>query len=398
MQSSNYKPEVWRVEMSRCLKYLCAAFLVYALSACTKVGFEHGVETESGLSTETSLRIEYDWGVLDSLQLYSKPDTMFVVLSRIVNEKHYVYATDTLGSIIKETISGVESDTVKSVVENGSYYIMAFNYEEENVIMEGLDEFIVDNNASLGDVKVYIPILSEDEKMARYPELSADYNSTFDYIVPISPIYYDTRRQLFSSDDSVATIKLEPKPLTQKLVFSFRLALEGDVELDVAYGSISGVTESIEVMSHFIQDSTIYQTIMEFGLSDDPIGQEERGGKVYNIYLMSGEVNTFGIIPPEGPQDRRGPGILNMTIKAKLGEKSHTYHVGYNLYDYIFEENFIEYQPDGSGYKLINKNAPSYFHYDATMYLNEDFVLECAEAKGAEVWICDEDNNLEIEI
>ena len=105
--------------------------LLLALSAsCTKVGFEHDQDVESTLSTSTRINLEYDWSAIESHPVFNKPDSMYVALSRLVDEKHYLYLTDTLGQIIEENIVGVEinRDTMRSEVDNGAYYIMAFKY------------------------------------------------------------------------------------------------------------------------------------------------------------------------------------------------------------------------------------------------------------------------------
>ena len=386
--------------MNRKWIHIITLLFVAISTSCTKVGFEHDQDVESTLSTSTRINLEYDWSAIESHPSFHKPDSMYVALSRLVDEKHYLYLTDTLGQIIEENIVGVEinRDTMKSVVDNGAYYIMAFNYNESEVTMNGLESFSMDNSASLGSIFVSIPRMSPEEKAVLYPDLSADYNSSLDYIKSISEIYFDAYKDSFTPEDSIGVITVRPKPLTQKIIFNFEFALEGEVELDKALGVLSGVTESIELMSQTIQDTAVFQTVFDLGLSKEPIRSEEKDGKIYDVYIMSGEVNTFGVIPSETSLDRRGPGILNLTIKAKLGDKSHSYHLGVNLYDFIMGEGLIEYKADGTGHTLKIKDTPSNYHFGATMYLNEDFLLQCTDVGGAEIWEYDEDNDFEIEI
>lgn len=386
--------------MTGILKYIAALLCALTLFSCTKVGFEHDYEVEEGLSTSTPITIVYDWSVLDSLSIQDKPDTMQVIMSRIVDEKHYIYVTDSTGYILTESITGKSdpSDSVTSVVENGAYYIMAFTYDPEDVSMNNLDQFSSSNGASMGDIDVSIPYLTDEKKAERYPDLTVDYNSSLEYIESISPIYYYAYKESFSSDDTLGVINLVPRPLTRQVIFDFGIALEGKVKVEKVFGSISGVTESINLMSGIIRDSSVYQTVIEFDISDEPVDSLVKDSISYHVYNMRGVLNSFGIVPPESSEDRRGPGIMNMTLKVSLDGDSHSFHVGFNLYEFIMEENFIEYQVDGMGHRLIVRNEPSYFKYGAMMYLSQELVLECTEARGAQVWNYDEDNNLDIEI
>jgi hypothetical protein len=376
--------------------------LISALTCCTKVGYEHDIYVENVLPTSTKIAINYDWSVLDSLYPDDSRQGMYVAMSRVVDEKHYVYYTDQNGLIVNENIVGTsvnEGDSISRDVEHGTYYVMAFNYDPDDVSVAGFEDFSTSNTSSMKNIVVTVPHMSIQDKEEKYPTFTTDYNSALEYLDPIDkPIYFDSYRKTFQSGDTLGLLNIRPAPLTQKIVFNFELALEGNVEVETSYASLSGVTESIELMSGVVQDSAIYQTVVDFELSKTPTRVDSKGDEAYNVHILTGVVYTFGLLPPESSKERRGPGILNLTLKVKVGNKKHSFHVGFNLYEFIMMQNFFEFRPDGSGYSLLRREAPSQYDFGSTIYLSEEFVIECAEGLGAEEWIYDEEGDIEIEI
>lgn len=376
--------------------------LLCALASCTKVGYEHDVYVENVLPTSTKIAINYDWCVLDSLYPSDRKSGMYVAMSRVVDEIHYVYYTDETGAIINENIVETtinEGDSISGNVEHGTYYVMAFNYDPDDVTIVGFSDFSSSNTSSMKNIVVTVPHMSIEDKEEKYPTFTTDYNSALEYLDPIEkPIYFDSYRKTFQSGDTLGVLSIRPAPLTQKIVFNFELALEGNVEIETSYASLSGVTESIELMSGVVQDSAVFQTVVDFEVSKTPTRVESKGDEAYNIHILSGEVYTFGLLPPESSKERRGPGILNLTLKVKVGNKRHSFHVGFNLYDFVMSQNFFEFRSDGSGYSLIRREAPSQYDFGSIIYLSEEFVIECADGLGAEEWIYDEQGDIEIEI
>lgn len=404
--------------MYRFLRYTIV-FIISIIVSCTSVDFKHEVEHENTIPTSVRVNVDYDWNTLNASPIYKKPDSLYIALSRVVNEKHYLYSTDTSGSILTNyRLEYDENGNLIEEIESGSYYVLGFSFDDNRVDPFGLEKFYSDDKFSLQSVSMNLLHLSPDDIYSLYSEdLKTDFNLGIEYINEIFPIYYDAFQVSLPSLEYNDTLKIKPVPLTQKIVFKFPIALQVDkiniegkdsvrksVEIVDAFGTLSGISDGIQLLTRQINDSTKYRTVFEFDTLSEHSGEVMLGDTTYYNYVLSGDIDVLGLFPPESEESVMGDGMLNLTIivsaynEVSHNYKKHTFFLTVNLYDFINANEFIEPLSDGSGHRLIVKDTPVVFDWQGVMYFSKDFVLKCANAPGAELWIHDEDDNFDIEL
>lgn len=356
-----------------------AAVLILAMSmACSKVRYT----VSEDMPTETFVRYELDWAGQTDV-----PSEMTVAMSRIINTVHFSCILDSLGvvkSALKDSVS-VQTDSMNRLnMPNGEYYIVAFNSKETAYSVSGYDEFTSMKSASMRDIYINAPIMS-DEEIREIAEIGggsnvSDFNPSFDYIRTISPAYLDVQKVNIHPDiDTVVTLR--PAAVAQNLKFRVEIGSDPEVEILKVNADISGVPGSIQLLTGHISDTLTYRVPFEMTRTE---------GTTYE-----GSVYTLGLFPSTDATYTTGPGILQLAILAKFGESEKVFRAGINLQQSIREAQLIEKASENERlYRIRTDNAV--LDVKSRLMIRKDNVTTEGDSEGVEVWFKHEDIEFEI--
>ncbi len=395
-----------------------------AMISCTKVKF--GAPEDMPDSVDISFK--FDW------QDQTAPDEMCVVMSRIINTVHYGWLVDPSGSV-KENINpvpdtpdtgGTETDgtntengsqtgdtdtaggtetgdgnttggsaseadptaeespeTADMNVQNGEYYVMAFNRDMSAFTVGGLDEFISDPACSMKDIRLAARKYTHEEFEAEYGTEMTDFNPRYEFIRTIVPVYIEVK-EVQLSPAYPAEITITPAPLTQEITFRVRMKIEDGVEIQDVSAEISGLAGSVEIMSGQIDDTETFRSI--FKMTEVSANGADR--------VYEGKLLTFGLFPSKDLAFITGPGILQLSIRASDGENTKVFHAGINIKETISSARLLE-KLENDRYRITAGTAV--LEIPNTLSIAKDQVAP-GDDQGVEIWVDSDSNKIDAEI
>lgn len=415
-----------RIDIIVAISVIAFAALHIAAS-CSMVDYTYH-ENEK-IPTDSDVSFHIDWSSIqkesESGTVITKseiPAQMYIAMSRIMNSVHYVYVSDHEGknlrrlyasrspeqetddtlALLDSVISGLEtmpdslvaSDT--NIVLNGTYYVMAFNYDAGNYYVSAMNQFVRDSVFSLRDLYAEIPALSDDERMERYPHHNPRFNPNFSYILNAGPLFMDARQVVIPYEGD--NISLTPKPLTQRLTFQIDMLLETGVSISRMYADISGVVGKVELMSGEVYDDTTYKVCFDF--KEYSRGEEtkiDNDTTTYQLIEYRGSVDVLGLFPSDNETYRTGKGIINLTVSAKAGKKERRFYAGLNLKTQLEQAQLLKLTDDGLGYRIAQHDSTEVLIPATELVIKKSLVMS-GDGQGTVVWEYDENNDIEIEM
>ena len=355
-----------------------AAALILAMTmACS--GVEYTVRED--LPTETFVRYRLDWAGQTDV-----PEEMTVAMSRIINTVHYSCLLDSLGAMtsVWQDSTMAACDTLTGMMmPNGEYYMISFNSRPEAYTLDGYKEFLAEKGASMRDINIRAIGYSEDE-ITGLVGSRTDFNPTQKHVRQMTPIWLDVQKVNVHPDiDTIITV--HPRPLTQDMTFRIGIETDPGVEITKVIGEISGVPETVQLMTGHISDSLTCRVPFEM----------ERLGALGAADFYEGHACLLGLFPSKESTFVTGPGILEVSVTAKVGDQERTFHAGINLKNSITEAGTVQKAAENERlYRIAATEAM--FDVEARLRIKEGQIVLDGNGQGVEVWFDKE--NLEFEI
>lgn len=355
-----------------------AAALIFAMTlACS--GVDYTVSEE--MPTETFVRYRMDWNGQTDV-----PQEMIVAMSRIIHTVHFSCLLDSLGtmtSVFKDSTMTPCDTLTGMMMPNGEYYMVSFNNSPESFKLDGYHEFLANKGSSMRDINIKAIGYSTSE-ITDLLGSRADFNPTQKHIRQMTPIWLDVQKaNIHPEADTVITVR--PRPLTQEMTFRIGIETDPEVEITKVIGEISGVPETVQLMTGHISDSLTCRVPFEM----------EKAESADATDFYQGTVCLLGLFPSRDATYVTGPGILEVSVTAKVGDNERTFHAGINLQKSIAEAATVQKADDNERlYRIAVPEAT--FDIDARLKIKEGQVILDGNGHGVEVWFDKE--NLEFEI
>lgn len=352
---------------------MAAAVALYA--SCTKVEYT-GSEL---VPTDTFVRYSMDWAGQADV-----PSEMTVLMGRILNTIHFSCKMDSLGtmqSVLRDSLA-VETDSLNGLhMPNGEYYIMAFNSKDSAFGLAGYDAFVSEKGASMRDIYITAPHLTESE-VAEVTGGSnvSDFNPDFEYIKSITPAYLDVQKVNIHPDIDTA-VTISPVPVSQTLTFRIDIISDPEVEIAEVKADISGVPDRVQLLTGHISDTLTHRV---------PFTLTPAEGQTYE-----GKICVLGLFPSVDATYTTGPGILQLAIRAKVGDSERTLRAGINLQQSIKDANLMVKASENERLYRIGAEK-AVIDVQAKLKIEKDNVVTEGDSEGVEVWFKHEDIEFEI--
>lgn len=414
------------------LTMLCVA----SLFSCVKI--ELCMEEEHPHTG--NVRIEYHWpeDIGDE-----RPDSMLVLVNRIVNTRRVGYVTDAESSVggryhfgkvyrNDDAIATDGRDKYPLMVSAGEYQIFAFNNDVVDYRFENLDAYGDGrhlNSVGLRDLGVsYVSYDLTDPHLGVYGKTWIDFNPYAKYIATdVEPIYrainrHDEVTQEYTFNvraEEAVEVNLYPKKITQDITFVFPIYTDGQVTVDSIIAEISGIPRKMLIYTGTIVVDTTYKMLFEIDVDRDNVKDadlkvEEKGEMVEKTFRQldcMATISVLGLIPNEDPAYRTGAGILQLCIYSHAtdmsGEvKRKSLYAKINMYNAIREAHLLIRDEQGR----IIQNPGTYEELplkdtlrieNSRLIITKDLILDIYDDYNSlDTWIKgeDEDDRLDIEI
>lgn len=345
------------------LKINSFVLLILLLSSCAQVELNEQVN----LSPYAGIKFEFEWGN------YEEPDSMILIMSRIINTRHYVQeislknvpeinpTPDDNNEEIPITRREDNEEEKKEAeiindqlqIKGGEYFMLAISKPQEGIEITRIEDFANDNSISINDLKVSL----QQQELKDIPELQGsnesdyikwmDFNPNYSYIKNIDPIYIASLKNVDIKTGNDFSIKFSPKMMTQRIKIPFKVVIEEGIEITNVLAEISGVVKEVNAVSCTIDSTKTHRIIFKPKLinSDN------------NTLTYEGEINVLGLFPSRESSFITGPGILQLAIYAKAQGKKRIFHTAKNLYSEIREANLLTYTGVESKYQIAKENV-----------------------------------------
>ena len=274
-------------------------------------------------------------------------------------------------------------ETADMNVQNGEYYVMAFNRDISAFTVGGLDEFISDPACSMKDIRLAARKYTHEEFEAEYGTEMTDFNPRYEFIRTIVPVYIEVK-EVQLSPAHPAEITITPAPLTQEITFRVRMKIEDGVEIQDVSAEISGLAGSVEIMSGQIDDTETFRSI--FKMTEVSANGADR--------IYEGKLLTFGLFPSKDLAFITGPGILQLSIRASDGENTKVFHAGINIKETISSARLLE-KLENDRYRITAGTAV--LEIPNTLSIAKDQVAP-GDDHGVEIWVDSDSNKIDAEI
>ncbi len=318
-----------------------AMLCVVSLFSCVKV--ELCMEEEHPHTG--NVKIEYHWPEeIDD----ARPDSMLVLVNRIVNTRRVGYVTDAESSVggryhfgkvyrNDDAIATDGQDKYPLIVNAGEYQIFAFNKDVVDYRFDNLDEYGDGRHLTtvgLHDLGIsYVSHELTDPRLGVYGRDWVDFNPYAKYVATdVEPIYravnkHDEATQEYTFNvraDKDVEVDLYPKKITQDITFAFPIYTDpdGKVTIDSIIAEISGIPCKMLIYTGEILVDTTYKMLFKVDVDKDNVKDvilkvEEKGDTVEKTFRQldcMSTISVLGLIPNEDPAYRTGAGILQLCI------------------------------------------------------------------------------------
>ena len=182
-------------------KWIAAALLC---SACTEVELCYNAEHPHTLP----LSIGFNW---DEAAVEEKPDSMYMVFSRIINTRHYVYGVSSEGweeegEAVPEALSEEPQEESRRV-EGGDYIVIAVTKNHEQVELLEADEFQADTSIRLDSLRLQVKDIKTPDLPGFDTQKWNNLNPAYTYIAnTITSYHTGTPTQLKSQVNKTKTV------------------------------------------------------------------------------------------------------------------------------------------------------------------------------------------------
>ena len=358
---------------------LLAAVAIY--SACTEVELCGNAEHPHTLP----LSIAFNW---EEAYAEEKPDSMYMVFSRIINTRHYVYGVSSEGweDVGAALESGPQEEPMR--VEGGDYIVMTVNKNHSQVELLEEDTFKADNAVRLDSLRLRVKGITHPDLPGFDTQKWNNLNPAYTYIANTGRLFSSVERWGIAAG---ASILMSPQPLTQRLTFRFSLGLKesSEVVVERVACELSGVVDRISLSTQKINEDDSRHSVCfmaEKVEGSDPLSP-----------VYEGSVDVLGLFPNKSQASIYGAGIIQLSIAVGKGEESRIHTVRLNLIHLLTPANLVVASEDGNG--LVPNPAIREMTFDiGRLDVDFDSVMNSEGNDGLFQWVVIEDGGTDIEI
>ncbi len=340
---------------------LAVLTLAVLLCSCSKSKLNRDVVTAG----EVDVNITVDWP--ESVE--DRPEQMYVVANRLVGTTHFGYLYPDMTPIDP----AAEAVPQPSVWPNGDYYVVCFSRDDDLYTPASLVEFTNDNNVSLKDISVSLPVLSDDEKAGLLEPGMRDFNPCAGFLRDAEQFYAALNILRISPEHSTEVV-MTPKNLTQKIRIKFTVNLLDGVEIKSIRTFMSGAVGLVHPMTSIVNYRDLYKINM-------PVSELSSEG-TSSAYLS--EANVLGLFPSKSAEVMTGDGIFQVILSAGTPGGDKIFYAAINLKQTIEDAGIMALAEDQSGYVIARNEA--YLHISDILTISKDGVIGSTDADGVEKW------------
>ncbi|WP_288314610.1 hypothetical protein [uncultured Mediterranea sp.] len=311
---------------------LCCIGL-WSLTACTTVDL--CPETEHPHAA--SIIVDYDWGEEEA----DKPAHMNLFAARKPNTWRINGVVDTETGEV--TTTELQEDSTEAVVpfklRGGEYTLICIN-DYNGVSIDNLETFLTEPQAEADTLFLRL----EETPREELPELKGvnlpDFNPGYRYVPNIGRVFYALEQGIRITTGQTETLHLSPYPISQAITIKFNIRTRGDVAVDSLIAEMSGVCGRMNIADAYLDTANLYRIIFR-----PTIEQTEA-----DLLTCTATFHALGIIPSPVASYLNGPGILQVAIYARSGDKKRIFHAGNNPRQDLLDADLTEKREDGRTY------------------------------------------------
>ena len=325
-----------------------AAVLMAVVSSCSK--FSYGGTDRDEAVVQVAISTDH----LEPCQ---------VLMSRLVNSRHYVW----------------EADTMPRKISFGEYFAVAYRASDLYDITS-LQEFGADPSVSMQEVYAVLP--SDTESYGKI----AEFNPYSSFISGADGVLEVDFKRVSVVDTSMVVV-FSPKSLTQTITFRLKVRCGQGVSIGSLRAAVSGVPSRVRLMSGMVRNDVENTTHRQY------VPMQMISSGVYE-----GSVKTLGLFPPVSMSHTSGPGIFQVEVRASVEEDGMLYdrvfYAGINLKAAIERAALMEQAEDRSGYRI--RVSEAVIEVPVELEVLADTVVS-GEGEGMEQWF-ENDADIEVEV
>lgn len=386
----NQQKKERRATMNK-IKYLFSIlFVISLLIGCSEVDLcESTVHPH-----QSTLRFDYNWQGKENI----KPDTMGVLIYRVVNQYKRLAAVNTNNLTVNS------HDSICMPV--GDYKFVTFPLDTTLLNYAELDSFMNNPSAEqpLQDVGFeYKQYKVTDSLLGKKLLGWDDYNQYSLYIQPdVNVLFYDSTQVIPLAQDQELTHTFKPRQLTQNVDIYFDIIKNMDSAqfvIDSVWAEISGVPRYINLTNGYLDISKTNKIMFPTVLKT--ANGQNKDTYTNKTILCHGNVDVLGIVNAqrgkyESEDDARrktyGPGILQVIIysHAKHPDTGRDIHKKWqgkiNMYTPLQKANLIKLTPDGR--YAVRNGAHGVVNVSAKLTIDGEKIISNVNGEDAlEPWI-----------
>ena len=335
------------------LEIIVVAVVLACFAACSHVNFTY--DDVDGTPDKVDVKFSVIWpeGFASDGQL---PSSVTVLMSRIVNEVHYVWDEDMDDADVPDSetsapdaadpeADGVVEDNAHIVLV-GDYYVTACGFLPETYSIVGLDKFRSDNGFGMMNLKAVIPVVSRDDIAARFGKIK-DFNPAFDFIEEASPLGLSVVKPSILPGSGTGMIDFQMKDLTMRLTLRLTVNSASGVEIGRIVADLSGVPSEIGLMNGLVTEDRTGKMCFEM----------EKVSSAGSEAVYEAVIRTAGLFPASSDTLRSGNGILRLTLTASSNGVTRVFYAGINLKRDIEKADLMLQSNEKNGYRVACSSA-----------------------------------------
>ncbi len=374
------------------LRIFAFAIVLLCLASCTFVEFSY--DDVDGTPNKVNVSVSITWSS-DFASEEDIPEKVTVLMSRIVNEVHYVWDEDRYGTVPdeegEEGVEGEAGEEGEESEENGTvadrivlvgdYYAIAYGFKEGTYEIEGLENFRTDNGFGMTSIKAILPTLDKEDLDDRFGNMK-DFNPALEFVGEAAPLGLSVIKPTILAGSGSGALNFQMKDRTLRLTIRLKLISGEGVQVNRIVADLSGVPREIGLMSGLVFDDKTGKIRFEM----------EKVSEAGAESVYEAVIRTAGLFPASSDSLRSGNGILRLELTASCNGVSRSFFAGINMKREIEEAKLMQQTTDKKGYRVICNDAE--ITIGQTIKVSKD-QIESAGDDSLSEWFEDKDINIE---
>jgi len=340
--------------------FIAVALAVSAV-ACTDV---RPLIPGDNYSDIPGVNVILDWTGLDDT---ARPDSVSVVLDRIVNSQHRWFDCSSEGCGPKDSLK----------ISCGEWLALALDENLQNISYYGLDEFRTSDTTALKDITASVDTLPFAQIVNQRGLI--DTNPGIPVYSPVSGMVCGfSKASVTGVYGAENNIVLQMEDLTAPVEFQFDIQEEGDVQVISVLGEISGVPGKANLMSREAVADKAGRTLFQFVKDSTKTNADGLTGWI-------GDARVLGIVPPEDASTLLGDGILTVRLRVMNAGSRKTFIASMNLKPLLEADPLLKNTSRNHVYRRT-KTGKTIYKLTTVLRLTPDGV-EPSGGSGVGAWV-----------